>query len=73
MTKETMSMQELLMRQVSALVSATADAVLPSAKGKNVLEIEADFYHVLAINCAEKQKLCAGFAKTATPQRKRAS
>lgn len=51
------SMDDLLVRQVSALVTTTADAVC--TRGENVPSMEARFYEVLAIYCAEKQRLAA--------------
>ena len=51
------SMDDLLVRQVSALVSETADAVC--ANGENVPSMEAQFYRALAIHCAEKQRIAA--------------
>jgi hypothetical protein len=53
----TPSMDDLLVRQVSALVSETADAVC--ANGENIPSMEAQFYRALAIHCAEKQGLAA--------------
>ena len=55
------SMNDLLVREVSALVSTTADAVC--TKGENVPSMEAQLYEVLAIHCAEKQRLAAAFAR----------
>jgi hypothetical protein len=51
------SMNDLVVRQVSALVSTTADAVCTS--GENVPSMEAQFYESLAMHCAEKQRLAA--------------
>jgi hypothetical protein len=51
------SMNDLVVRQVSALVSTTADAVC--TRGENVPSMEAQFYESLAIHCAEKQRLAA--------------
>jgi hypothetical protein len=48
------SMNDLVVRQVSALVSTTADAVCTS--GENVPSMEAQFYESLAMHCAEKQR-----------------
>ena len=50
------SMDDLL-RQVSALVSETADAVCTN--GGSILSMEAQLYGALAIHCAEKQRLAA--------------
>ena len=51
------SMNDQLVREVSALVSTTAHAAC--TKGENVPSMEAQFYEVLAIHCAEKQRLAA--------------
>jgi hypothetical protein len=51
------SMGDLLVRQVSALVSTTADAMC--TRDENVPCMEAQFYETLAIYCAEKQRLAA--------------
>jgi len=51
------SMDDLLLRQVSALVSQTADAVCTNSE--DVPSVEARFYRALAIHCAEKQTLAA--------------
>ena len=55
------STDELLVRQISALVSATADAV--STSREHVPFIEARLYETLAAYCAEKQELAAAFAR----------
>jgi hypothetical protein len=59
------SVPDMLVRQVSALVQATADACHDpnDPKVDDVLTIEAQLYYVLAENCAAKQKLAEGFAK----------
>lgn len=59
--KKAKSMQELIERQVSALVLATAEAVCQT--GDNVLEIEADLYEALAVNCADKHQIALWLAK----------
>ena len=51
------SMDDLLMRQVNALVSETADAVCTDTE--KIPSMEAHFYGVLARYCAEKQRLAA--------------
>jgi hypothetical protein len=51
------SIGDLLVRQVNVLVSTTADAVC--ARKEDVLSMEAQFYEVLAMHCAEKQRLAA--------------
>ena len=59
------STDDLLVRQVSALVSETADAVCIDME--QIPSMEAHFYHVLALHCAGKQRLAdAGFASVAT-------
>jgi hypothetical protein len=55
------STDDLLIRQVSALVSATADAV--STSREHAPFIEARFYETLAAYCAEKQRLAAAFSR----------
>ena len=50
------SIEDLLVRQVSALVSATADA---ASSGENVPATAAQLYEMLAEHCAEKQRLAA--------------
>jgi hypothetical protein len=58
------SMDILLVRQVSALVRETADAVCTN--GENIPSTEAHFYEVLGRHCAEKQRLAAAaFASAA--------
>ena len=53
------------MRQINALVSATAQAVCTDME--KIPSIEAHFYGVLALYCAEKQRLAAAaFASGAT-------
>ena len=55
------STDELLIRQISALVSATADAA--TASREHVAFVEARLYGTLAAYCAERQKLAAAFAR----------
>jgi hypothetical protein len=55
------STDDLLIRQISALISATADAA--SASKEHVPFIEARLYDALAAHCAEKQRLAAMFTK----------
>ena len=62
------SMHDLIVRQVSALVSTTADAVCTT--GENVPSMEAQIYEVLATHCAEKQRLAAAFANGAAARAK---
>ena len=54
------STDDLLIRQISALISATADAV--SASRENVPFVEARLYDTLAAHCAEKQRLASMYA-----------
>ena len=56
------STDELLIRQISALISATADAA--STSGEHAPFVEARLYETLAAHCAEKQKLAAIFARS---------
>jgi len=62
------SMHDLLVRQVSALVSTTADAVCTT--GKMFHPWRAQIYEVLATHCAEKQRLAAAFANGAAARAK---
>jgi hypothetical protein len=57
------SIDDLLVRQVSALVRVTADAVC--TREENAPAMEAQFYRALAVHYAEKQRLAAvaAFAK----------
>jgi hypothetical protein len=55
------STDDLLIRQISALVSATAAET--STGREPAALIEARLYQALAAHCAEKQKLAAVFAK----------
>ena len=48
------SMDDLLVRQVNALVSETTDAVCTDTE--TIPSMEAHFYGVLARYCAEKQR-----------------
>jgi hypothetical protein len=56
-----MDLQTLLVWQVSALVSATADAAAQTSDS-NALQIEADLYDLLALNCAAKAGMAKAFA-----------
>jgi hypothetical protein len=58
------STDDLLIRQISALVSATADAV--TASRENAPLVEARLYKALAAHCAEKQQLAATFSRSGT-------
>ena len=61
----THSIDDLLVRQVRALVSETADAVCIDME--QIPSMESHFYDVLALHCAEKQRLAVGgFASVAT-------
>ena len=51
------SMDDLLVRQVNALVSETADAACTDTE--KIPSMEAHFYGVLARYCAEKHRLAA--------------
>jgi len=55
------STDDLLIRQISALISATADAA--STNREHAPFIEARLYESLAAHCAEKQRLAAAFAR----------
>ena len=56
------STDDLLIRQISALISATADAASPSKEYAPFME--ARLYEMLAAHCAEKQRIAAIFAKS---------
>jgi len=60
------STDDLLIRQISALISATADA--SSLSKEYVPFMEARLYEALAAHCAEKQRIAifakSGFATT---------
>ena len=63
------STDDLLIRQISALISATADA---SSAGKEYAPfMEARLYETLAAHCAEKQRIAAIFAKNGFATRPR--
>jgi hypothetical protein len=55
------STDDLLIRQISALISATADAVSNGSEHAPV--IEARLYQSLAAHCAEKQMIAAMLAR----------
>lgn len=55
------STDDLLIRQISALISATADAV--STSREHAPFIEARLYQALAAHCAEKQRIAAMLAR----------
>ena len=55
------STEYLLIRQISALISATADAASPSKEYAPLME--ARLYDTLAAHCAEKQRLAAVSAR----------
>jgi len=58
------STEYLLIRQISALISATADATSSSEEYAPLME--ARLYEALAAHCAEKQKLAAAPARNAS-------
>jgi hypothetical protein len=67
MTEETkdltgmLNVEVLLIRAVSAIVSAYAEEIA-SASGGDLLEIEADFYRSLEVNCRQKAEMAKAFA-----------
>ena len=63
------SIDDLLIRQVSALISATADAA--SAGPEHVSFMEARLYDTLAAHCAEKQRLAAMIRRSGAGARPR--
>ena len=62
------STDDLLIRQISALISATADAA--STSSEHAPFMEARLYETLAAHCAEKQRLAAAFANGAAARAK---
>jgi hypothetical protein len=56
------STDDLLIRQISALISATADAASTSSEHSRF--VEARLYETLAAHCAEKQRLAVAFARS---------
>lgn len=56
------SFQKLIVLQVSALVSATADFIRQQDPDWPLMDIEAHVYEVLAVNCREKAELAKAFA-----------
>ena len=58
------STEDLLIRQISALVSATADATSPSREYAPLME--ARLYEALTVHCVEKQRLAALSARNAS-------
>ncbi len=58
------STDDLLIRQISALISATADASSPSKEYAPFME--ARLYEALAAHCAEKQRIAAVPARNAS-------
>ena len=63
------SIDDLLIRQISALISATADAA--STSSEHAPFMEARLYETLAAHCAEKQRLAAAFARSGAAKTKR--
>lgn len=59
------STEYLLIRQISALIAATADAT--SSSQEYVPLMEARLYEALAAHCTEKQKLAAVPARNTSP------
>jgi hypothetical protein len=56
------SIDDLLIRQISALISATADAA--STSKEHAPFMEARLYDAVAAHCAEKQRLAAMFTRS---------
>jgi hypothetical protein len=63
------STDDLLIRQISALISATADAA--STSSEHTPFMEARLYESLAAHCAEKQRLAAAFARSGAGKTRR--
>ena len=62
------STDDLLIRQISALISATADAASPSKEYAPL--VEARLYETLAAHCAERQRMQQYFPEADLERRK---
>jgi hypothetical protein len=58
-----MNVYDLLVRQVSALVSATADMIHAQDQSTGVLDLEADLYKLLEENCRDKAEMARALAQ----------
>lgn len=63
------STDDLLIRQISALISATADAASTNSDHRPFME--ARLYDTLAAHCAEKQRVAAAFARSGAGKTRR--
>ena len=66
------SIEEVLVRQVIALVETTADLIC-RVSGENILDVQAQLLETLEVNCATKKKSCEALGKgalKATPKRR---
>jgi len=66
------SIEEVLVRQVIALVETTADLICRDS-GENILDVQAQLFETLKVNCATKKKLCEALGQErlkATPKRR---
>ena len=69
--KKELSVFDLLVRQVSALVIETVDFACPEGQDiQDILAVEAQCYHVLAVNCAVKHKALRKLSKQASKNKK---
>ena len=69
--KKGLSVFDLLVRQVSALVIETVDFACPEGQDiQDILAVEAQCYHVLAVNCAVKHKALRKLSKQASKNKK---
>lgn len=64
-----LSTDDLLIRQISALISATANAA--ASDREHALFVETRLYQRLAEHCAEKQRLAATYAMGRTTMARR--
>jgi hypothetical protein len=59
-----LSAEDLIVHQVSAMVSATAEVLAKDHRvSGNLLDIEARLYRILATNCEDKARMTEELAK----------
>jgi hypothetical protein len=68
-SQQQISIEEVLVRQVIALVETTADLICRDS-GENILDVQAQLFETLEVNCATKKKLCEKGALKTTPKRR---
>jgi hypothetical protein len=69
--KKEPSVFDLLVRQVSALVIETVDFTCPEGQDiQDILALEAQCYHVLAVDCAVKHKALRKLSMQASKNKK---